>query len=65
MGARAARESAELLEDQNRILELIAGGAPLREILDTLLRTIQAHCPAGESTKPYPSVCGRVDCCLE
>ena len=45
MGARAARESAELLEDQNRILELIAGGAPLREILDTLLRTIQAHCP--------------------
>src|SRR4051794_5561915 len=24
--------------------------------------TIHAHWPAGESTNPYPSVCGRVDC---
>lgn len=41
----SARETAELLDSQNRVLELIARGAPLRETLDVLLSSIQAHCP--------------------
>jgi hypothetical protein len=41
----AARESAELLEGQNRVLELIARGQALPEVLDSLLGVIQAQCP--------------------
>ncbi len=41
----AARESAELLEGQNRVLELIARGKALPEVLDSLLGVIQAQCP--------------------
>ena len=45
MAAPATRESTELLEGQNRVLELIARGAPLPKILDLLLGVIQAQCP--------------------
>lgn len=45
MAALAKRESTELLEGQNRVLELIASGAPLPNILDLLLGVIQAQCP--------------------
>ena len=38
-------ENAELLEGQNRVLELIAQGAPLAEVLDLLLGVIQEQCP--------------------
>ena len=41
----ATREPAELLEGQNRVLELIARGEPLPKILDSLLGLIQSHCP--------------------
>jgi len=41
----ATRESTELLEGQNRVLELIARGAPLPNILDLLLGVIEAQCP--------------------
>jgi hypothetical protein len=41
----ATRESTELLEGQNRVLELIARGVPLPNILDLLLGVIQAQCP--------------------
>ena len=40
MTARATLENAELLEGQNRVLELIAQGAPLAEVLDLLLGVI-------------------------
>ena len=45
MATPATRESAELLEGQNRVLELIAQGSPLPRILDLLLGVIQAQCP--------------------
>jgi PAS domain S-box-containing protein len=45
MTAQATRESAELLEGQNRVLELIAQGAPLPKILDLLLGVIQSQSP--------------------
>ena len=45
MTAQATRESAELLEGQNRVLELIAQGAPLPKILDLLLGVIQFQSP--------------------
>lgn len=45
MTAPATQENAELLEGQNRVLELIAQGAPLPKVLDSLLEMIQAHCP--------------------
>jgi PAS domain S-box-containing protein len=45
MAAPANWESTELLEGQNRVLELIARGAPLPKILDLLLDVIQAQCP--------------------
>ena len=41
----ATRENTELLEGQNRVLELIAQRAPLPKILDTLLAVMQAQCP--------------------
>ena len=44
MTAPANWESTELLEGQNRVLELIARGAPLPKILDLLLGVIQAQC---------------------
>jgi PAS domain S-box-containing protein len=40
-----ATESAELLRAQNMVLERIANGAPLRETLDSLLRSIDALAP--------------------
>ena len=43
---RSARESADLLSDQNQVLELIARGAPLHTALDTLLRVIEARAPS-------------------
>ena len=45
MTAPATWESAGLLEGQNRVLELIAQGAPLPEVLDSLLGVIQTQCP--------------------
>jgi len=44
LAEQAARENAALLAAQNRVLELIARGAPLRESLDTLLRVMEAQC---------------------
>ena len=44
MTARTTLENAELLEGQNRVLELIAQGAPLAEVLDLLLAVIQEQC---------------------
>src|ERR1700757_2166680 len=40
-------------------------GLPSQSIQDQNFSTIQASWPAGESTRPYPRVCGRVDCCFE
>ncbi len=45
MASPAKQESTQLLEGQNRVLELIARGAPLPHILDSLLGVIQAQCP--------------------
>ncbi len=45
MNPQPTLESVDLLEGQNQVLELIAGGAPLRDVLDLLLRVIQAKCP--------------------
>jgi two-component system cell cycle sensor histidine kinase/response regulator CckA len=42
---QAARQSSELLRGQNRVLELIAQGAPLHDTLDTLLRIIEEQSP--------------------
>jgi PAS domain S-box-containing protein len=42
---RGARDSAALLEGQNRVLESIARGEPLERTLDMLLRFIEAQCP--------------------
>ncbi len=41
----AAREDAALLKGQNQVLELIGRGAGLHEILDLLVRTVEAECP--------------------
>lgn len=38
------RENSELLEGQNHVLELIARGKPLPEVLDSLLAVIQSQC---------------------
>src|SRR6266568_1619720 len=38
---------------------------PSQSVHDQNFSTIQAHRAAGESTSPYPSVCGRVDCSAE
>ena len=45
METPATWHSAELLEGQNRVLELIAADEPLSEILDALLGVIQDQCP--------------------
>ena len=45
MNSAAALDNRELLEGQNRVLELIARGAPLGHVLDTLLLLIQAQSP--------------------
>ena len=39
------QESAELLKAHNRVLELIAQGAPLPKVLDVLLPAIEAQAP--------------------
>jgi PAS domain S-box-containing protein len=44
LAEQAAHENAALLAGQNRVLELIARGASLRESLDTLLRVMEAQC---------------------
>ena len=41
----AFQENTDLLDGQNRVLELIATGAPLPKVLDSLLAVIQAQCP--------------------
>jgi PAS domain S-box-containing protein len=45
MTTPATPGSAELLAGQNRVLELIAQGAPLPQVLDLLLGLIQEHHP--------------------
>ena len=45
MSAAATTENPDLAEGQNRVLELIAQGAPLGNVLDVLLRLIQGQCP--------------------
>ena len=42
---RAAKETAELLHGQNRVLMLIAEGAPLEKTLDALLRVVEEQSP--------------------
>src|SRR5436190_11536300 len=42
---QAAQASTQLLEGQNQVLELIAKGTPLPEILHLLLCVIEAQCP--------------------
>src|SRR5580698_2527554 len=41
----AALANSRFLENQNRVLELMAQGAPLRRVLDLLLRAIQTESP--------------------
>ena len=43
--AQEARESAELIAAQNRVLELVARGTPLHHTLDVLLQEIEAQTP--------------------
>jgi signal transduction histidine kinase len=43
--AQEARESAELIAAQNRVLELVARGVPLHHALDVLLQEIEAQTP--------------------
>jgi PAS domain S-box-containing protein len=45
LAEQAAHESTHLLAGQNRVLELIAQGAPLKDSLDALLRVIEAQSP--------------------
>lgn len=45
MNTEDPREPADLLEGQNLVLELIARGESLHQVLDTLLRIIQLQCP--------------------
>ena len=45
LAEQAAHESAQLLAGQNRVLELIARGAPLEDSLDALLRVVEAQSP--------------------
>ena len=40
-----AHESAALLKGENQVLERIARGAPLPQVLELLLRVIEAQCP--------------------
>src|SRR5205085_10159718 len=46
-------------------LDKMFSGWPLQSVHAQNFSTIHAHWAAGESTSPYPSVCGRVDCCFE
>jgi len=43
--AAVFQASAELLQSQNRVLDLVARGAPLNETLDLYLRAIEAQSP--------------------
>jgi GAF domain-containing protein len=38
-------ETDDLLEGQNRVMELIAQGGTLTQVLDTLLKVLQLQCP--------------------
>jgi PAS domain S-box-containing protein len=42
---QVARETANLLRNQNMVMELIAQGAPLQETLDLLLRALESQSP--------------------
>ncbi len=42
---QSARENAELLQGQNRVLELISKNTPLQETLDALVRVLEALSP--------------------
>ena len=45
MNPEGPLELGDLLEGQNLVLELIARGESLHQVLDTLLRVIQLQCP--------------------
>ena len=45
MNTEGPWEPGDLLEGQNLVLELIARGESLHQVLDTLLRVIQLQCP--------------------
>jgi GAF domain-containing protein len=45
VNAEDPREPGDLFEGQNLVLELIARGESLSQVLDTLLRIIQLQCP--------------------
>ena len=45
MSTESTWELGDLLEGQNLVLELIARGESLHQVLDTLLRIIQLQCP--------------------
>lgn len=45
MNTEGPWELGDLLEGQNLVLELIARGESLHQVLDTLLRVIQLQCP--------------------
>src|SRR5215813_13899496 len=45
MNQEGSLELGDLLEGQNLVLELVARGESLHQVLDTLLRVIQLQCP--------------------
>jgi PAS domain S-box-containing protein len=45
MNGPGAAVDPEFLKGENRVLELMARGAPLRQVMDLLLELIQAQCP--------------------
>jgi len=62
--AAAGSQENMTLSSSSSLLSTVSGSPPQSAHAQNF-STIQAHCPAGESVSPYPSVCGRVDCCLE